>query len=145
MPMVINARTDTYFVGNRESAAVYDDTVRRANAYREAGADCLFVPGVSDADVIGRLVQEVDGPINILPVSGCPDVAALAALGVRRVTIGATFARFAYSALVRAADELKSVGTYSYSDDIATHADMNRLMARQYAPPAHALNDRFQQ
>ncbi len=129
VPMVINARTDGYLLGGRGSA-VFDDTVRRANAYREAGADCLFVPGVSDADVIGRLVQEVDGPINVLPVSGCPDVAALAALGVRRVTIGATFARFAYSALVRAADELKSVGTYSYSDDIATHAEMNRLMAR---------------
>ena len=127
--MVINARTDGYQLGG-QGAAVFDDTVRRANAYREAGADCLFVPGISDADIIARLVQEIDGPINILPVSGCPDVPALAALGVRRVTIGATFARLAYAAMVRAADELKNAGSYTYSADIATHAEMNNLMAR---------------
>ncbi len=129
VPMVINARTDGYLLGGQGSE-VFDDTVRRANAYREAGADCLFVPGIMDADIIGRLVQEIDGPINILPESGCPDVAALAELGVRRVTIGATVARFAYSAVVQAADELKNVGTYSYSAKIATHAEMNRLMER---------------
>jgi len=66
VPLVINARTDVFLLGRDNPASHLDEAVRRANAYRQAGADCLFPIGVSDADIIARLVQAIHGPINIL-------------------------------------------------------------------------------
>ena len=127
--MLVNARTDVYWLGGAGEAG-FAHAVRRANAYREAGADCLFVPGVRDQDVIRRLVAEVDGPLNILAGPGSPDRATLASLGVKRVTFGATMARAAYAALEQAAAELAASGTYGFMASGAAHADMNRLMTR---------------
>ena len=127
--MIVNARTDVYWLGGAGDAG-FADTVRRANAYREAGADCLFVPGVMDPDVIRRLVAEIDGPLNVLAGKGSPDTKALAALGVKRVTFGAALARAAYAALEQAAAELAASGTYGFMASGAAHADMNRLMSR---------------
>ena len=127
--MIVNARTDIYWLGGVGEVA-FADTVRRANAYREAGADCLFVPGVRDPDVIRRLAAEIDGPLNILAGPGSPDAATLASLGVKRVTFGATMARAAYAALEQAAAELAASGTYGFMASGAAHADMNRLMSR---------------
>lgn len=126
--MFVNARTDVYWIGGQGDAA-FAETVRRANAFREAGADCIFVPGVKDLELIRRLVTEIDGPLNILAGAGSPDIATLASLGVRRVTFGATMARAAYAALEHAATELASSGTYGFMASGAAHADMNRLLS----------------
>ena len=109
--MVINARTDGYFTGG-SGDDVFADTVERANLFREAGADCLFIPGTKDPEIIRRLVAEIDGPLNIMGGTGYPDVATLAGLGVKRVTVGASMARAAYAKPVEFADEFKSAGTY---------------------------------
>src|SRR5439155_1416511 len=66
VPLVINARTDAFEVKQWSPAERFAAAVRRANAYRAAGADCLFVPHVSDADTIGRLAREITGPLNVI-------------------------------------------------------------------------------
>jgi 2-methylisocitrate lyase-like PEP mutase family enzyme len=86
VPIVINARTDVYLLGIGEKAARFDHAVSRLNAYRAAGADCLYAMGYFDADTIGRLVKAVDGPLNVMGVPGMPPVAELERLGVARVS-----------------------------------------------------------
>jgi 2-methylisocitrate lyase-like PEP mutase family enzyme len=84
VPLVLNARVDVYLRGTR----VFGDAVARANAYLGAGADCVFVIGVTDGPTIARLAKAVDGPLNVLATGETPPVAELARLGVRRVSVG---------------------------------------------------------
>ncbi len=127
--MTVNARTDVYWIGGAGEAG-FAETVRRANAFREAGADCLFIPGVKDPEIIRRLVAEINGPLNMLAGVGSPDTATMAALGVKRVTFGASMARAAYAALEQAATEVATSGTYRFMSSGSAHADMNRILSR---------------
>jgi 2-methylisocitrate lyase-like PEP mutase family enzyme len=88
VPVVINARTDVYLAQVGEPETRFEHAVRRVNAYRQAGADCLFVPGVREGEIIGRLVKAVEGPLNILAGPGTPPVTELAGLGVARISFG---------------------------------------------------------
>ena len=131
VPLVINARTDVYWLGLGEEKTRLDDTIRRLAVYRAAGADCLFVPGAVDRPTIARLAREVAGPLNILATAGTPSVGELAALGVRRVSQGSGPARAALATTCRVARELKSCGTYAaYTTDAIAYADANRLFER---------------
>lgn len=128
VPLVINARTDRYWLRLGEDETRFKDSVARATLYRQAGADCVFVPGLTDAGIIGRLVAEIPAPLNILASAGAPSVAELAALGVRRVSQGSGPARAALSGTLRAASELKKHGTYSaYTESAVDYARANRL------------------
>ncbi|HEV2388679.1 MAG TPA: isocitrate lyase/phosphoenolpyruvate mutase family protein [Candidatus Acidoferrales bacterium] len=136
VPIVINARTDVYLARQGEPAARFEHAVRRANAYREAGGDCLFVPGVTDAATIGRLAREITGPINILAVATTPPVAELERLGVRRVSVGSGPMRAAMALMRRIARELAESGAYSaFTTDTITYAEANGLFAPR--PFAH--------
>src|SRR6266853_1754692 len=84
VPLVINARTDAFEVKEWSPAERLTAAVRRANAYRRAGADCLFVPHVSDAATIGQLTREIDGPLNVIAGPPAPPIPELERLGVRR-------------------------------------------------------------
>ena len=128
VPVVINARSDGYILGLERTKALFTDTISRANVYLAAGADCIFVPAVSDAATIGRLVAAIDGPINILAGPGSLPLAELRALGVARVSIGSGLARAAYTVARRAAEELLGPGTYTFAEGAISHPDMNRLM-----------------
>src|ERR1700688_2822675 len=86
--LVINARTDVYLFAVGDEATRFDRAVERLNAYRKAGADSLFAPGVRDAETIGRLAKAVNGPLNILATAGVPSTTELERLGVRRVSVG---------------------------------------------------------
>jgi 2-methylisocitrate lyase-like PEP mutase family enzyme len=131
VPLVVNARTDVYWLGIGDGATRVAETVRRANAYRAAGADCLFVPGLLDCPTIARLACEIDGPLNVLASKGMPPVAELAALGVRRVSQGSGPARAALAVAQRVARELHGDGTYAaYSEDAVPYAEANRLFDR---------------
>jgi 2-methylisocitrate lyase-like PEP mutase family enzyme len=134
VPFVLNARVDPYLVRLGTPEENLAESIRRANAYREAGADCLFVPGVIDRDAIGRLVREIEGPLNVLGarggVAGLPSVAELEALGVRRVSIGGSLALAALELVRRAAAELIEHGTVSYTRQTMSNADANALMRR---------------
>ena len=108
--LVLTARAENYIHGRPDLA----DTITRLQRYQEAGADVLFAPGVVDEEDLRHLIGSVDRPVNVLAVAGCPPVAALAALGVRRISVGGSFAFAAYGAAVEAATEFRDEGTYGY-------------------------------
>ena len=95
VPVVINARIDVFLRGNGPLAARVDEAIRRGRAYLAAGADCLFPIGLVDADAIGRFVGEMAAPVNVLLRPGAPSIAALADLGVRRISTGSALAHHA--------------------------------------------------
>jgi 2-methylisocitrate lyase-like PEP mutase family enzyme len=131
VPVVLNARTDVYLAEVGPESGRFDEAVRRANAYREAGADCLFVPGVRDPATIGALVRAINGPVNILAGPGTPPVAELERLGVARVSVGGGPARAALTLARRVAEELRGPGTYTlFTRDTLSYAEVNRLLAR---------------
>lgn len=128
VPLVINARTDVYLLAVGTPETRFAEAVRRANAYREAGADCLFIPGVRDAETIGRLVESIHGPINVLAGAGTPPAGELQRLGVARISTGSGPMRASLTLVRRIAEELGQ-GTYdSFTKDVLSYADVNRLM-----------------
>jgi 2-methylisocitrate lyase-like PEP mutase family enzyme len=111
-PLVLTARAENLLYGVSD----LEDTIARLLAYRDAGADVVYAPGLRDPQDIARVAAAVAVPLNVLALPGCPRVPELAALGVRRVSTGGVLARVAYGALVRAADELRSSGSERYAD-----------------------------
>src|ERR1700687_1939966 len=111
--LVINARTDIFGRRIGDPGALFERTVERLNAYRKAGADCLFAPGARDAETIANLVRAVNGALNILATAGFPTVEELERLGVKRVSVGSGPMRAAMGLMQRIARELKDKGTYS--------------------------------
>src|SRR5579862_5555300 len=130
VPIVINARTDVYLLGIGEPETRFEHAIRRANAYRKAGADCLFLPAVTRHADIERIVPALDGPLNLLAFPGLPTIPDLERLGVARLSLGTRLTLNAMSALRKTTAELLSTGTYESMlvGDI-TFADANRLMA----------------
>ena len=126
--IVLNARTDVYLAQVGDAAKRYDETVRRLAAFRDGGADCVFVPGLRDASAIGRLVADLGCPINILAVSGSPPVPELAALGVKRISLGSGPMRAALGQLRKVAKEIREQGMYAAMEAAPSHAEMNELM-----------------
>jgi 2-methylisocitrate lyase-like PEP mutase family enzyme len=123
---VLNARTDAYF--SRFDGDPFAETIARAERFIAAGADCIFVPGVKDADVIRRLAAEIPAPVNMVAGLTSPviDAPALFALGVARVSVGGSIARAAYDAVERAGRELRESGTLGFLDGAVSYADMQR-------------------
>jgi len=132
VPIVINARTDVYLLGIGEKVARFDQAVSRLNAYRAAGADCLYAMGYLDAETIGRLVKAVNGPLNVIGVPGMPPVAELERLGVARVSTASGPTRVAMTATRKSADELMRTGSFDvFGGDTMSHPDANALMVRR--------------
>ncbi|HEY2663989.1 MAG TPA: isocitrate lyase/phosphoenolpyruvate mutase family protein [Candidatus Binataceae bacterium] len=129
--IVINARTDVYLhaIGGRD--ARFGNAVARANAYREAGADSSFVPGVVDADLIGKLVRAINGPVNVLVQPGMPSSSELEKLGVARVSVGSGPMRAAMGLVRRIAIELHDEGTYtSILEGAIPYPELNHVLRR---------------
>jgi len=129
VPLVINARTDAFEVKEWSSTERLGAAVRRANAYRAAGADCLFVPHVSDATTIGQLAREIDGPLNIIAGPPAPPIPELERLGVRRASLGPRVVQAALGLVRRAATELRERGTYDAMIDLIPFTELQRLVA----------------
>jgi 2-methylisocitrate lyase-like PEP mutase family enzyme len=108
--LVLTARSENYLHGRHD----LDDTIARLQAFQAAGADVLYAPGLSQPADIRTVVSSVDLPVNVLALPNGPDVAALAALGVRRVSVGGAFAYAAIAGLVDAGQELISAGTFGF-------------------------------
>jgi 2-methylisocitrate lyase-like PEP mutase family enzyme len=115
-PLVLTARAENYLHGRPDLA----DTIRRLQAYQEAGADVLYAPGLASLADIRAVVSSVDRPVNVLAFPGTPAVPQLAAAGVRRISVGSAFSNAALGALVSAARELRDEGTYGFLDLAAT-------------------------
>jgi 2-methylisocitrate lyase-like PEP mutase family enzyme len=128
VPMVLNARTDVYLLQLETPEKRYDAALRRLAAYRDAGADCVFVPGLGDAETIGRLVKDLQCPVNILVGPGFPSVPELQRLGVARVSVGSSARRATLGLVKRIAEELKTTGTYGALEGGIAFADVNRMM-----------------
>jgi 2-methylisocitrate lyase-like PEP mutase family enzyme len=122
----LTGRAECYLVDHPDPFA---ESVRRANLYREAGADCLYVPGVRDAGTIAGLVREIDGPLNVVVgLAGQPlSLAELGDLGVRRVSIGGSLARATFATVRRAAEEMARAGTFRFSREAIPDAEMSAL------------------
>jgi len=127
--IVLNARTDSYLRGLGSSEEMFEETIRRGESYRDAGADCIFVPGVLDPAVIGEIVRRLRCPVNILAVAGSPPVAELARLGVARVSLGVGAMRAAMTVVRRLAEEVAAKGTFSTLEGIDAHRAFNELMS----------------
>jgi len=127
--LVLNARTDAYLIGSGDLDGRFRTTVERARLYRSAGADSIFVPGVSDADTIGRLAEAIDAPLNVLAVAGTPPVSELEGLGVARVSVGSGPMRAAAALTAAIAEELLERGTYSLLERAMPYRELNDLLA----------------
>jgi len=128
VPLVLNARTDIYLreVGSPETR--FDEALRRLSAFRNAGADCLFIPGVRDLPTIERFVRDLRHPINILAGPGSPAIPDLQRAGVARISVGSAPARAALGLTRRIAEELLTSGTYRTLEGAPSHAEVNRML-----------------
>jgi 2-methylisocitrate lyase-like PEP mutase family enzyme len=134
VPVVINARTDVYLMPIGPAATRFERTVERLRAYREAGADCLFAPGVCDRETIQKLVKALDAPLNILASQGCPSLDELEKMGVARVSAGSSAMRAAMGAFQRVAKDWLAHGSYdSLTQVTIPYSELNRMMGRQNA------------
>jgi 2-methylisocitrate lyase-like PEP mutase family enzyme len=124
-PMVVTGRAENHLNGVDD----LDDTIARLIAYRDAGADVVYAPGLSDIDQIAAAVDAVGIPLNVLALPKGPSVGELAAAGVRRISIGGSLAAAAYGALVAGARELLDDGTSQY----AKHGVSRDLLQRAFA------------
>jgi 2-methylisocitrate lyase-like PEP mutase family enzyme len=111
----LTARAENFIAGNPDLT----DTIRRLQAFQEAGADVLYAPGLTSKEEIGAVVRSVDRPVNVLGGMGAAplSLAELSALGVKRVSIGSGLARAAAGAILRAARELREQGTFGWTGD----------------------------
>jgi 2-methylisocitrate lyase-like PEP mutase family enzyme len=110
-PLVLTARAENHLHGIDQ----LDDTITRLTAYRDAGADAVYAPGLTDLSEIAAVVEAVGVPVNVLALPNGPSVAELASVGVRRASTGGSLARAAYGALISGAGELLRDGTSSYA------------------------------
>jgi 2-methylisocitrate lyase-like PEP mutase family enzyme len=110
-PMVLTARCENHLNGIDD----LDDTIARLVAYRDAGADVLYAPGLTDAGQIRAVVEAVGKPVNVLALVGTPSVPELEKLGVRRVSTGSLLTNAAYGSMVAGARELLAAGTSEYA------------------------------
>ncbi|MEO5622329.1 MAG: isocitrate lyase/phosphoenolpyruvate mutase family protein [Dokdonella sp.] len=128
VPIVINARTDTYLLGFGDSvAARFDETVLRGHAYLAAGADCLYPIGLADAGILENLVRTIDAPINVAARPDLPNIAELASMGVARVSLATRLATIAYSAADTALRYVLASGRFDTLHSTLTHPDMQHL------------------
>lgn len=109
---VLNARTDVYLAGIGEPTDRLELTLTRAKAFVEAGADCIFVPGLGDLATISTLTLELGVPLNIMAGPGSPSIQELANAGVARISVGPNLALAAADAVLNATKELLTAGSY---------------------------------
>jgi len=115
-----------------ETATRFDRTVERLCAYRQAGADCVFAPGVTSRDTIAELVRVIAAPLNILISTGCPSLADLEKMGVARASAGSAVMRATLGLVRRIGKELMERGTYdSLFDGAIPFVELNQTMGWQ--------------
>jgi len=121
--VLLTGRSEGFIVGRPD----LPETIRRLTAYAEAGADCLYAPGIRSTVEITAVVQAVaPKPVNVLVGSGFTTVAELAALGVRRISVGGALARVAWSGMLDASREMAEQGTFSRLSSGVPFDEINR-------------------
>ena len=128
-PFFLTAQAENYLWGRPD----LDDTIKRLQAFSEAGADVLYAPGLPDIAAIKAVCAAVDKPVNVvMGLQGQTySVAQLSNAGVRRISVGGSFARTALGALMRAAEEVKTHGTFTYAAGAIPDAQISQYMAQE--------------
>jgi 2-methylisocitrate lyase-like PEP mutase family enzyme len=121
-PFTFVARAENYLHGCPDLA----DTIQRLQAFQEAGADVLYAPGLSRLEDIQTMIRSVDRPVNVLALPSL-DRASLEKLGVRRISVGSALARAAYGAMLRAAEEMQTRGTFRYAAEAISYKDLGAM------------------
>ncbi|MBB4233478.1 isocitrate lyase/phosphoenolpyruvate mutase family protein [Rhizobium esperanzae] len=129
LPFMLTARAENHLCGRDD----LDDTIRRLQAFEEAGADVLYAPGLPDLNAIRSVCASVSKPVNVVMGLSGPvySIRELEDAGVRRVSVGGSMARAALGALMRAAREVKESGTFTYAAEALSGADIAALMTDQ--------------
>jgi 2-methylisocitrate lyase-like PEP mutase family enzyme len=124
-PFTLTARAENYLVGRRDLA----DTIRRLQAYQEAGADVLYAPGLTSKEDIAAVVRSVDRPVNVVMglQGGQLSLAELSAIGVKRISVGSALSRAALGAFLRAAREMREQGTFTFADEAVSYREISAL------------------
>ncbi len=124
-PFTLTARAENYLVGRPD----LQDTIKRLQAYQEAGADVLYAPGLRTREDIAAVVGAVDRPVNvIMGLEGVQlSVAELSAIGVKRISVGSALSRAALGAFLRAAREMKEQGTFSFAEQAVSYREINEM------------------
>jgi 2-methylisocitrate lyase-like PEP mutase family enzyme len=125
-PFTLTARSENYLVGRPD----LHDTIERLQAYQEAGADVLYAPGIRDERDLAAIVDSLDRPVNVvMGLQGVRlDLAALAQIGVRRVSVGSALSRAALGAFLRAAREMRDRGSFEFSDQAVSYRDLSSML-----------------
>lgn len=123
----LTARCENYLIGNPD----LDDTIKRLQAYQEAGADVLYAPGLSTLEDIKAIVSSVDRPVNVVVgLVGAPmSRKELSSVGVKRISLGSTLSRAALGEFLRAAAEMKEHGTFTFADAAVAYPKLNALFS----------------
>jgi methylisocitrate lyase len=120
--LLLTGRSEGYVVGRPD----LEDTIRRLTAYAEAGADCLFAPGIKSKTDIAAVVEAVaPKPVNVLVSSDFTTVSELSALGVRRISVGGALARTAWTGFFQAAREIAQHGTFTSLSRAVPSSELN--------------------
>lgn len=130
-PFMLTARAECYLYGSPDP---FKDSLERVNRYHEAGADCLYVPGIRDIDTIRELVAAVDAPVNVvMGLSGTPiSLAQLRQAGVTRISIGGSLARATLGLVRRAAQEMLEEGSFNFASDQIPDAELSKLFSDRW-------------
>jgi 2-methylisocitrate lyase-like PEP mutase family enzyme len=131
IPIVINARIDLYLKHVGDDATRFAETVRRAEAYLAAGADCIFVFAVADMDVIKKLTAAIKAPVNVVGRTGMPGLKVLQDAGVARVSIASGANMVVMSLIRRVAEELHQTGEFDILEASMTRPEAQKLFARE--------------
>jgi len=125
-PFVLVGRAENYLHGRPD----FDDTIRRLQAFEAAGADALYAPGLTKAEEIRTVCASVRKPVNVvMGLAACSFSAAeLAAMGVRRISVGSALSRASLAGFINAAREMKDHGTFRFAESAISYADANQLM-----------------
>ena len=124
--VLLTGRSEGFIAGRPD----IDETIRRLRAYADAGADCLFAPGVRNPSDIEAIVRAVaPKPVNVVVGANFTTVAQLAALGVRRISVGGSLARVAMHAFIKVATEIQKDGRFDGFADLITNAELNKFFA----------------
>jgi len=131
-PFTLTARAENFLVGRADLA----DTIKRLQAFQEAGADVLYAPGIKTREEIAAIVSSVDRPVNVLMgMAGLPfSVDDLAQLGVKRISVGGALSRAALGAMLRAAKEMLERGTFTYTGEAAATKEITDLFGAVRKP-----------
>lgn len=126
-PFTLTARAENFIAGRPDLS----DTIERLQAYQEAGADVLYAPGLVSKENIAAVVSSVDRPLNVLMgTAGVRfSLAELSELGVQRISVGSALSRAALGAFLRAAREMRELGTFTFSDEAASSKEIGELLA----------------